>query len=77
MHFLYGRFKITVIEKECLLSILTECQPVESLIIFSRVVQKKLLVQVVLKCILTNKKLRGHSPQANYTDRATAACRRS
>jgi hypothetical protein len=23
------------------------------------------------------KKLRGRSPQANYTDRATAACRRS
>jgi hypothetical protein len=23
------------------------------------------------------KKLRGFSPQANYTDRATAACRRS
>jgi hypothetical protein len=24
-----------------------------------------------------NKKLRGFSPQANYTDRATAVCRRS
>jgi hypothetical protein len=26
---------------------------------------------------LTKTKLRGRSPQANYTDRATAACRRS
>jgi hypothetical protein len=28
-------------------------------------------------CTLTKTKLRGLSPQANYTDRATAACRRS
>jgi hypothetical protein len=30
-------------------------------------------------CLLggNKKKLRGFSPQANYTDRATAACRRS
>jgi hypothetical protein len=27
--------------------------------------------------ILLKKKLRGFSPQANYTDRATAACRQS
>jgi hypothetical protein len=27
--------------------------------------------------IIIIKKLRGFSPQANYTDRATAACRRS
>jgi hypothetical protein len=27
--------------------------------------------------VLTKTKLRGFSPQANYTDQATAACRRS
>jgi hypothetical protein len=27
--------------------------------------------------LCTKTKLRGFSPQANYTDRATAACRRS
>jgi hypothetical protein len=32
---------------------------------------------VNFQCIQTNYKLRGLSPRANYTDRATAACRRS
>jgi hypothetical protein len=32
------------------------------------------ILQMPQQC---KKKLRGFSPQANYTDRATAACRRS
>jgi hypothetical protein len=28
-------------------------------------------------CIMTGTELRGRSPQANYTDRATATCRRT
>jgi hypothetical protein len=33
--------------------------------------------EVLMDLIFYKKKLRGFSPQANYTDRATAACRRS
>jgi hypothetical protein len=34
-------------------------------------------VTILEKQIVTKKKLHGLSPRANYTDRATAACRRS
>jgi hypothetical protein len=33
--------------------------------------------EVILVILKTKTKLRGRSPQANYTHRATAACRRS
>jgi hypothetical protein len=33
--------------------------------------------KVRLYCILSEKKLHGLSPRANYADRATSACRRS
>jgi hypothetical protein len=33
-------------------------------------------VTLIIVCIKPLKKLRGLSPRANYTDRATAACQR-
>jgi hypothetical protein len=33
--------------------------------------------QIYITDLLTKTNLRGRNPQANYTDRATAACRRS
>jgi hypothetical protein len=39
----------------------------------SKIVDKK----EILRTVSNKTELRGFSPQANYTDRATAACRRS
>jgi hypothetical protein len=38
---------------------------------------KVFCVDGYLKSNILRRKLRGRSPQANYTDRATAPCRRS
>jgi hypothetical protein len=43
----------------------------------SESVSKEDKVMIVTMIVLDLNKLRGFSPQANYTDRATAACRRS
>jgi hypothetical protein len=37
----------------------------------------KIFELIYVRNVKTKTKLRGFSPQANYTDRATAACRRS
>jgi hypothetical protein len=40
-------------------------------------VKFQILSTIGLKIIIIKKKLHGLSPRVNYTDRATAACRRS
>jgi hypothetical protein len=43
----------------------------------SQIIRPSIFKHGFIKLTVPKKKLRGFSPPANYTDRATAACRRS